>query len=181
MEIEAPLKDSTKNHWKIPTIPIQDIGTDPTTATNFVNDRYDLSSTGIDVSHLREVLGFYYKERFRRIKKYGGDAADQQSIAGRTEDTYARRQLSGIDLSHVSNGAGLKLHHCADPAASRPMKTWTSRTTCVDAEGHRWFWAVGYSTSHRRIPSETPGRDMGDRSLSSQRIGPESLRDVVAS
>ena len=106
-QIEAPLKDSTADHWKIKTLAIQDIGTDPTAATNFVNDRYDLSSTGMGVSDLRKILGVYYKIRFRRITKYGGDAADQQSIKDRTEDSYAQEQLSNIDLSHVSSGQGL--------------------------------------------------------------------------
>jgi mono/diheme cytochrome c family protein len=106
-QIEAPLKDSTADHWKITTLPIQDIGTDPTAATNFVNDRYDLSSTGIEVSDLRKILDVYYRIRYRRITKYGGNAEDQESIAHRTEDQYAQEQLSGIDLSHVSSGAGL--------------------------------------------------------------------------
>ena len=54
-----------------------------------------------------KFLGFTTRRGSGGLQKYGGDAADQQSIAGRTEDTYAQEQLSGIDLSHVSSGAGL--------------------------------------------------------------------------
>jgi hypothetical protein len=105
-QIEAPLKASSELHWKLTTIPLQEIGTDPNSAMNFVNNRYDLSSTGIPVSDLRRVLGLYYKEQFRRIKEFGTDD-DKQALTGKTEDSYAQEKLSGIDLSHVTNGEGL--------------------------------------------------------------------------
>lgn len=105
-QIDAPLKASPADHWIIKTSSLQSIGTDPNSAINFVNDRYDLTSTGISADELRAVLGPYYREQYRRIQQYG-DSKDLETLHNQTEEAYVQASLSGIDLSRVPSGAGL--------------------------------------------------------------------------
>lgn len=105
-QIEAPLKQSVLDHWTIPTVPLQEIGTDPTTALNFVRNRYDLTGTGLKADQIRALIGGYYKQKFARILQYG-TAEQKTSLADKTADQYAAEQLGSVDLSSVSNGEGL--------------------------------------------------------------------------
>ena len=53
---EAPLKGPKDPHWRIEVKPVEVIGTDPTAAMNFVNNRYDLTKTGITAAQIRNLL-----------------------------------------------------------------------------------------------------------------------------
>jgi hypothetical protein len=105
-QIDAPLKASVLDHWCIPTLPLQEIGTDPTTALNFVRNTYDLTDTGIKADQIRALIGSYYKQQYARLLQYG-TPEQKASLARKTADQYAAEQLGPIDMSAVSNGAGL--------------------------------------------------------------------------
>lgn len=49
----APLKKDTDPEWLMRTLCVDDIGTDPNTALNFVNARVDISRTGMTAEQLR--------------------------------------------------------------------------------------------------------------------------------
>jgi mono/diheme cytochrome c family protein len=68
--IEMPLKSPDDPHWKMKTLTAQEIGTDPNAAVNFVENRYDLTPTGLSIGEVREVLGAEMQERTRRELAY---------------------------------------------------------------------------------------------------------------
>jgi len=63
--MEAPLKERV-DHWRLRTIPIQVIGTDPTSAYNFFSNRYDLNAMHLNPEEIRGILSEYYRKRFLR-------------------------------------------------------------------------------------------------------------------
>jgi cytochrome c5 len=67
--MEAPLK-AKKDHWRLRILPVQTIGTDPTSAFNFFRNRYNLASMGLNPDELRATLGEYYRERFLRKQQF---------------------------------------------------------------------------------------------------------------
>jgi hypothetical protein len=94
-------RKTTLPHWRITTIPVQEIGTDPQAALNFVNVRLDLSRTGIPVQDIEKLLKKTYEEKQRRItnatEKYGRPLDYRDDEGG----------MDGIDLRSVTIGAGL--------------------------------------------------------------------------
>ncbi len=52
----APLKSSHELEWRIETIPVEHIGTDPAAADGFMDRRYDLSATGLSNADLENAL-----------------------------------------------------------------------------------------------------------------------------
>jgi hypothetical protein len=78
---QAPYKLRVKNptmgpydqdvlHWTVTTLAVQDIGTDPTSAIHFTEDRVDLSGTGMDADEVRKELSPYYREEYTRQIEY---------------------------------------------------------------------------------------------------------------
>jgi len=55
-QASAPLKPSPELEWRIETIPVEHIGTDPAAADGFMDRRYDLSATGLSNADLRDAL-----------------------------------------------------------------------------------------------------------------------------
>src|SRR5262249_38718178 len=55
-QASAPLKSSPELEWRIETIPVEHIGTDPAAADGFMDRRYDLSATGLSNADLRDAL-----------------------------------------------------------------------------------------------------------------------------
>jgi hypothetical protein len=68
--MEAPLKEKKEDHWRLRTLQVQAIGTDPTSAFNFFRNRYDLTSMGLNPEELRDALRDYYQERFLRKQPF---------------------------------------------------------------------------------------------------------------
>ena len=67
----VPLKDNANvPHWTATTLAVQDIGTDPTSAVNFVRERVDLSETGMKAVEVEKELTFYYQEEYCRRVEY---------------------------------------------------------------------------------------------------------------
>jgi len=65
----VPLKENVP-HWTVTTLAVQDIGTDPTSALNFVQDRVDLSATGMRAEEVEKELTPYYEEEYCRRVEY---------------------------------------------------------------------------------------------------------------
>jgi hypothetical protein len=57
-------------HWTVTTLAVQDIGTDPTSAIHFTEDRVDLSGTGMDANEVRKELSPYYEQEYARQLEY---------------------------------------------------------------------------------------------------------------
>ena len=54
--IEAPRKTPAQPHWHMKEFNIYDIGTDPTSALNFVRHTYDLTRTGLSTDDVKKLL-----------------------------------------------------------------------------------------------------------------------------
>jgi hypothetical protein len=114
-------------NWVMTLLPVEEIGTDPTAALNFVQHRVDLSPTGMGADEVRKALEPSYIIYFQRQKKYyqsllatykkqpGGEQSPlyQQTLAtyqhlnNETQAEYLREQFANMNLSSVSIGAGL--------------------------------------------------------------------------
>jgi mono/diheme cytochrome c family protein len=103
MKIDAPLKERPDQHWITRLVPLEVIGTDKTSALNFVNYRFDLSRTGITSDEIRKLLKPVYEEDYRR--RFGAPNGEKDEIK---KAAYIDKQLSSITPSSVSTGQGLQ-------------------------------------------------------------------------
>ncbi|MBZ5532950.1 MAG: hypothetical protein LAO20_16090 [Acidobacteriia bacterium] len=116
-KLETPIP-----HWIITMINIQDVGTDATSALNFVRYRLDLTETGLTAEQVRNALTRYAVRDYHRQVAYNdalskdSTVAEVQRQAAKTlhdhlvsegEDGYLREQLGGVQLSSVSLGVAL--------------------------------------------------------------------------
>ena len=116
----SPLKGADQPEWLVKTLCTDDIGTDPNTAINFYDARVDVTKTGMTAEDLRRVarkeLTLYNQRESARLSAEiaqlktspGNDAkiADDQKALARL-DPSMEQQLSEIDPTHLSVGAGL--------------------------------------------------------------------------
>ena len=109
--------------WKMKWLPVEDIGTDPTAAMNFVDVRLDLRKTGISEERIRELLAPVLAEEMDRKRQYlrvslSKPASyltreklekmrDELKMIERERDALIQQQLDQVDLSSTSIGAGL--------------------------------------------------------------------------
>jgi hypothetical protein len=124
----VPDASKAQPEWIMKLLSVEDIGTDPVTAMNFVTRRLDLSKAGLPAKDLREALypmlaeesarkkQFYYweiaalekknpktPEDGSRLAYYRKELADEEANG----EARIRRDLDQIDLKSVSAGAGL--------------------------------------------------------------------------
>lgn len=102
----APLKTDAEPHWDIPVIPLAAIGTDPNSAVNFANRRYDISKTGVTDEDMRRVLlPRWAVDEERRIEFFQAKAAymSQQKDL----DCWGTAELAGIKADLADSGASL--------------------------------------------------------------------------
>lgn len=64
--IEAPLKGADDAHWAVHVFPYPLIGTDPNSAENFVNNRFDMSRMGLSEEVFRSLLRPLWIEKMVR-------------------------------------------------------------------------------------------------------------------
>ena len=115
--------------WVIRYKPIDVVGTDPTAANNFVNNRVDLTHTGITFDEVKQLLKAEYEtqkardaalipalqQEIDKAKSSGADAATlseyQQELqeAGPVTDESIEQNLDGIDLRAVDEGSALNM------------------------------------------------------------------------
>ncbi len=95
--------------WQVNAIDVQEIGTDPTAALNFVNLRVDLSKSGLTDQEARAILKDVYDTKLDRLRNFRKKRDKQfdkefESCRGAIETA-----LDGINVKSVSIGAGLNI------------------------------------------------------------------------
>ncbi len=126
--IEMPLKTPEDPHWKMKTLTVQEIGTDPNAAVNFVEYQFDLTPSGLTIGEVRDVVGSERQKQIERILEwdYGrgqalnhcappdeerptGPLMDEATCRARLE-TAKTRELDAINLAAITNGQGLNYY-----------------------------------------------------------------------
>jgi hypothetical protein len=123
-----PLRTDKDPFWRLDWFPMNEIGTDPGTAMNFVEHRLDLRPSGLTRQEVDGLVRPGLEEQLRRMlsvvdariaelrKKTARTPAEQRELeakeAGRKTaaakgQATIEHQLASIDLSHVPVGAGL--------------------------------------------------------------------------
>jgi cytochrome c5 len=101
--VDVPLRDADVAYWRIKTLPVEVIGTDPATAKNFVRTRVDLTKTGLTSDEVRPYLEKSLREKQRRLDEFR-KAHGQPVTDGEAEIQTA---LRAVDVHSVSIGGGL--------------------------------------------------------------------------
>jgi hypothetical protein len=116
----APLKTDADPEWLIRTLCVDDVGTDPNAAMNFVNARVDITRTGMTAPELRRLARRTLEVWKARQTEYlrheiearrgspaaAAEAADLERQLAGLDDQIAQ-QLSQIDPARLSVGAAL--------------------------------------------------------------------------
>ncbi len=121
--IEMPLKTADQPHWRMKTLGVDEIGTDPNAAMNFVEYTFDLTPTGLTIGEVRDVVSHEWTQQTERALKFDYPDVHAECTAGeplsegvdcgpwsrdkQRLDTEMTRGLDAIDLSAVTNGQGL--------------------------------------------------------------------------
>jgi len=66
-EIDAPLKSAKEPLWILKTLSIEEIGTDPNAAYNFINNRFDLSATGLSDEDIVQTVRPIFINQLKRL------------------------------------------------------------------------------------------------------------------
>jgi hypothetical protein len=66
-EIEAPSKTPQEPLWIVKTLSIEEIGTDPNAAYNFINNRFDLSDTGLSDKDILQTVRPIFVKQLKRM------------------------------------------------------------------------------------------------------------------
>lgn len=122
-KIEMPLKTASDPHWAMKLLSVQDIGTSPLAARNFVERKFDLSQLGMSIESVREVVAAEWEQRVRRTLAYDYPERDSEcsdsantavdpNCADWTRDNAAlraemTRNLDEINLASTTNGQAL--------------------------------------------------------------------------
>ena len=126
----APLRLATDPLWIIRWKDVKDVGTDPVTAMNFVDNTFDLTATGLQLEEVRallkkeldaqktrmaDLLPALQKELVQR-KAEGADAATIAELETQIADAQypltdaaIAQRLDALDLKKVSSGVGLNI------------------------------------------------------------------------
>jgi hypothetical protein len=123
-----PLRTASDPFWRLQWIPVDEVGTDPGTAMNFVDHRVDLRRSGLTAAEVADLVRPEFKEQLRRElavvdariaelekkphrtseeeRELTAKRAARATAAAKGEEEIVH-QLASIDLSHVPVGAGL--------------------------------------------------------------------------
>lgn len=119
---DAPLKTADQPEWEMHALALNDIGTDPQAALNFVRNRYDISATGLTSAEVRAKLALTWRPAYDRqlaldaatmkscvlgSQNYLAAQADQTHLQAEGPDAYMDEQEGPVNLHSVSNGEGL--------------------------------------------------------------------------
>jgi mono/diheme cytochrome c family protein len=88
----SPLRRPGEPLWVIRWKDVQDVGTDPNAAMNFVNNRVDMSRTGLELDEVRQLLR----------KELEMEKARQANLVPALQQELARRKAAGADAATVS-------------------------------------------------------------------------------
>ena len=103
--VDVPLRSEKEAYWRIKTLPLEEIGTDPTTAKNFYNHRVSLAKTGLTNEEVRPFLEKSLRERQRRLDEYR--RSHGLSVTDTDSEAEIRKNLAIVDVRSASIGAGL--------------------------------------------------------------------------
>jgi len=116
----APMKTDNDPEWLMATLCVDDIGTDPNTAMNFVNATVDITRTGMTAPQLRAVvkqtLDLWYARQYdyltgeiQRLRAFPDSAALRAKYMEELDGlgNEAAQTLSSIDPARVPVGAAL--------------------------------------------------------------------------
>lgn len=115
--IDMPLKGEYEPVWVLKTLDIEDIGTDPNTAYNFVNNRFDLTKTGLtDQEITATVRPLHIKQLLRVI---------QASLSSKSLEIFLQQPApKAQDLSYTTNWV---LNHPAEiKELNKIFSSWQS-------------------------------------------------------
>jgi hypothetical protein len=97
----APLKGPDEPEWLVRTVCVDDIGTDPNTALNFVNSKLDIRRTGLTAEDLRAVARKGLEAWNARQRVYLQGEIDRLRLSLVPEDLQTRsrleQELAGLD------------------------------------------------------------------------------------
>jgi mono/diheme cytochrome c family protein len=113
-QASAPGKPSPDTEWNIEVIPLEEIGTDPTEATGFVEQHFDLSATGLTRAELSEL------EKPLLIRNLARDAHY------RLTETIAGRKAAGLDLGTLPALLAAYPDPDANPLPSLPRESFAA-------------------------------------------------------
>ena len=99
----VPDKKPDEPHWHVNYLPVEDIGTDPAAALQFVNNRVDLSKSGLTADEIRPELQKMYQEQQDRDNAY----RQSHNLPLVDYKCQIAQELDTIDTKSVSIGAGL--------------------------------------------------------------------------
>lgn len=124
--IEMPLKKPDQPHWKMKTLTVEEIGTSPNAAVNFVTNTYDLTPSGLTIDEVRELVGSEREKQIERILTwdYAPEREEKRcramaskaepdgplvdvTVCRRALEAAKTRDLDAINLSATTNGQGL--------------------------------------------------------------------------
>ncbi|HXE30722.1 MAG TPA: di-heme-cytochrome C peroxidase [Terriglobales bacterium] len=119
---DAPLKTPDQPEWQMHTLAVDDIGTDPTAARNFVEHHFDLTATGLTEADVRAQLADTWRPAYERqltrdaatlktcvvgSANYLAAQADQRKLQTEGADAFVAAREGAINLRSVSTGDGL--------------------------------------------------------------------------
>jgi hypothetical protein len=127
----SPGRLSSDPLWQISPVNVQQVGTDPTAANNFLQYRVDITSTGLTREEIDPLLKQQYEiqrtryaalipalqQEIAQAKKAGADAATlsaltrelQQAQAAPVSDAAIARKLNSLDLRSLNAGEALSI------------------------------------------------------------------------
>jgi len=101
--VRVPDRNPKEPFWRIQELPVEEIGTDPTAALNFVNNRVDLSKTGLTDDDVRAILKPIYDEEQKRA----ADFRKKKNLPPRYNSCEYQQKLDAVNVRSVAIGEGL--------------------------------------------------------------------------
>jgi hypothetical protein len=110
----SPLKPAASEEWMIEVIPLSHIGTDPAAATAFIENRFDLSATGVTAPEISALLKPLLVRDLARDARY------------RLDEVAAGRSKDGLDVGTLPQLLADYPDPDANPEASLPQASFAA-------------------------------------------------------
>ena len=120
--VDAPLKTDKEPLWILKTLNIEEIGTDPNAAYNFINNRCNLSKTGLSNEEIIQTVRPVFIKQLQRLAKV---VLQSDALAS---------QLSHNDISSnsfVFNTSWVQKHPKEVAALSAKFSQWQSQYVAI--------------------------------------------------
>ena len=100
---DVPLRPAGESYWHLNTIPVEEVGTDPTSAKNFAEVRLSLARSGLTNEEVRPLVEKLLRERQRRRHEF----LIANHLPTQDAEPAIGKALAQIDVRSVPIGAGL--------------------------------------------------------------------------